>query len=131
MEKQEETRRAKSVKRRLPTVLKDLGYQPQSQGGCIKTVGGATCRVGLQKLSFDALFRVILSFEPPGGNEDATIFEVSDPHTCTDSPSGRKYNFNIRWGDDAVDRCLREIHDFVMNVADPWFEHQARSFGKR
>ena len=66
-----------------------------------------------------------MSFEPSGSVGKDRVVTFSDAYTYKDSPSGRKYDFGIRWGDDAVERCVAEIRDFVENVAIPWFDDQA------
>jgi hypothetical protein len=60
----------------------------------------------------------------PHGSENSTV-EFADKWTYRDSPAGRKFDFSIRWEDDAAERCLQEIRDFVVVVAVPWFESQA------
>ncbi len=126
MNKATEQRRASSVKRRLPTALRDLGFTKGPGGSCVRVIDGHSCQVGLQKFRHEAAFRVIFSFQPAGCEQADCVVEFSDPYTYRDSPSGRKYDFGIRWGDDAADRCITEIREFVEDVALPWFAEKAR-----
>jgi len=128
MDKAIEQQRARSINRRLPTGLRDLGFKKGAGGSCVRVIDGHLCRVGLQKFVHRPAFRVILSFEPGKDDGEDYVVEFSDLYTYKDSPSGRKYNFGIRWGDDAVERCIAEIHDFVENVGLAWFAKQARGF---
>jgi hypothetical protein len=88
-----------------------------------------TARVWLQKFRNRAAFRVAMSFraEPDG----AWVTEFADRFTYRDSPTGRRFDFSVRWGDDAAERCLNEIRDFVRLVAVPWFEQQAADLGRK
>jgi hypothetical protein len=56
--------------------------------------------------------------------------EFADKYTFRDSPSGRRYDFSFRFGDDPAERCVGEIRDFIANVALPWFEQQALAAGQ-
>jgi len=125
MDKCIEKQRARAVVQRFPRVMRELGFSNVGRGGYTFQLDGHTCHVGLQKFTHQPAFRIIMSFEPSGGSRADLVCEVSDPHTYRDTPSGRKYDFNIRWGDDAVERCVAELADFVRNVAMPWFVEQA------
>jgi len=123
LDKAVEQSRARTVTRRLSAILVDLGFEKQMSGSCMRVVDGHRWHVWLQKFQNLPSFRVAMSFSPKG-SEKWTV-EFSDNWTYRDSPVGRRFDFNIRWGDDAEERCLREIHDFVQTVAVPWFEAQA------
>jgi hypothetical protein len=123
LDKALEQSRAKSVTRRFPAALADLGFKKHRGASCICIVDGDTWHVWLQKFRHQPAFRVAMSFTPHG-SEKARV-EFADKWTHLDSPAGRKFDFRIRWGDDAAERCLREIHDFVQVVAVPWFKSQA------
>ncbi len=124
MDKTEEHRRTAAVKRRFPAALQALGFI-RDKGGCSRDLDGHRCRIWLQKFRHMPQFRVAMSFHPAGGDDSRWVTEFADAWTYKDSPGGRKYDFGIRWGDDAVDRCLREVHDFVENVAISWFAERA------
>ena len=126
MDKETEHRRTRFVLRRVPSALCDLGFSKAEGSSCVRIFDGHIGRVGLQKLSFAPLFRVIMSFEPDSGDPDDEVYEISDPHTFKGSPSGRKYNFGIRWGDNSAEQCVAEVCDFVEKVAVPWFAKQAK-----
>ena len=123
LDKAVELSRARTVSRRLSGILVDLGFEKQVGGKSVRVVDGHRWHVGIHKLRHLPEFRVQMSFALKGS--DNWTVEISDKWTCRDSPAGRRFDFNIRWGDDAEERCLREIHDFVQIVAVPWFEAQA------
>ena len=118
-----EQQRTREVVRGFALSLADLGFVPYSRAGCVRMYGSTTARVWLQKFSGMPKFRVVMSFQAAG--DKRRITECGDRFTYRGSPAGRKFDFNIRWGDDASDRCLREIRAFVEVVAMPWFEKQA------
>jgi hypothetical protein len=130
MDKTTEQQRARSVKRNLPMVLRDIGFSKGAGGSCVLVLDGHTCRVGLQKFRYQPAFRVIISFERRGSEDRDIAVEFSDAHTYRDSPSGRKFDFGIPWGDNAVERCLAEIRDYVANVAIQWFRAQSRAVAR-
>jgi hypothetical protein len=123
LDKGEEQRRSRTVIRGFAAMLVDLGFVKDVGGSCIRLLGTATCKVWLQKFRKQPAFRVAMSFKASDASESVT--EFGDRWTYRDSPAGRQFNFSIRWGDDAAERCLQEIHDFVETVAIPWFEAQA------
>lgn len=123
LDKAVERSRAQSVTRRFPATLADLGFKKHRGASCICVVDGDTWLVWLQKFRSGPAFRVAMSFTPRG-SERATV-EFADRWTYRDSPAGRRFDFSIRWGEDAAERCLNEIRDFVQIVAVPWFKSQA------
>jgi hypothetical protein len=123
LDKAAEQSHAKAVTGKFPAMLADLGFEKKAGASCVRVVDGDTWHVWLQKFRRQPAFRVAMSFTPRGSEKSAV--EFADKWTCGDSPAGRKFDFNIRWGDDAAERCLQEIRDFVEVVAVPWFEAQA------
>jgi len=111
--------------RRLAETLAPLGFSKDVGASCRRSTGHAVCRVWLQKFRHQPAFRVAMSFKP--SPEAAWVTEFADRWTYRDSPAGRQFDFGIRFGDDAADRCLSEIQDFVETVALPWFEAQAKA----
>ena len=124
----EEQRRSRAVTRRLASTLTNLGFASGAGAGCVRPLGGGTCKVWLQKFRHQPAFRVAMSFAAPGRARPAV--EFSDRWTYRDSPAGRRFDFDLRGGEDAAERCLREIRAFVEIVALPWFEAQAAAAGK-
>jgi hypothetical protein len=125
LDKAVERSRANSVTRQLPGVLAKFGFEASASSGGAAVVDGHTWRVWLQKFRHQPAFRVAMSFTARDGQAPAV--EFADRWTCRDSPAGRKFDFGLGGGDDAADRCLREIRDFVEVVAIPWFKSQAAS----
>ena len=123
LDKATEQSRAKTVTRKFPAVLAALGFEKKAGASCIRMVDGDTWHVWLQKFRHQPALRVAMSFTPAGSEKSSV--EFADKWTYRDSPAGRKFDFSIRWGDDAAERCLQEIHDFVEIVALPWFADQA------
>ncbi len=123
LDKAVERFRAKTVTRKFPAMMAELGFEKQPGAGCVRVVDGNRWHVWLQKFSRQPAFRVAMSFTAQG-SETSTV-EFADRWTCRDSPAGRRFDFNIRWDVDAAERCLREIRSFVEVVAIPWFESQA------
>ncbi len=123
LDKEVERSRAKVVTQKFPAMLAELGFEKKPGASSIRMVDGSRWHVWLQKFRHQPAFRVAMSFTPRG-SEKANV-EFADKWTYRDSPSGRKFDFSIRWEDDAAERCLREIRDFVELVAIPWFESQA------
>ncbi len=123
LDKALEQSRARSVIRRFPAAIADLGFKKHRGAGCVCVVDGNTWDVWLQKFRHQPAFRVAMSFTPHGSEK--ALVEFADIWTFRDSPAGRQFNFSIRWGDDAAERCLKEIRDFVQIVAIPWFRLQA------
>jgi hypothetical protein len=123
LDKAVEQSRARTVTRKFPSILTDLGFEKKPRAGCVRVVDGNIWHVWLQKFRHLPAFRVAMSFTPQGSKKSAV--EFSDKWTYRDSPAGRKFDFGIHWGDDAAERCLQEIRDFVVVVAVPWFESQA------
>lgn len=130
LSKDSEKRRAAAVKRRFRATITSLGFSDGPGGGCVKNIGGHTCRVWLQKFVHQPAFRVAMSFSPVDGREGDWTIEFADRWTYKDSHGGRKYDFGIQRGGDeeSIERCLGEIRDFVENVAMVWFEEQARKW---
>jgi hypothetical protein len=122
LDKAVEQSRAKTVSRKFPALLADLGFEKQPGASCVRVTDGNTWHVWLQKFRHQPAFRVGMSFTPLGSEKS---IEFSDKWTFRDSPAGRQFDFNIRWEDDAAERCSQEICDFVVVVAMPWFESQA------
>ena len=129
MDNPTEQQRTRSVTRQLLATLRDLGFASSKGGSCTIAVLDSICRVGLQKFRHQTAFRVIYSLEPADGSRDGIVVDHSDRFTYRDSPSGRQFDFDIRWGDEPVARCLTEIHDFVRDVVIPWAESTAASEG--
>ena len=125
MDKLTEKNRASEVKRRFPAILRELGFTKSYGASGVRIVDGHTCKVGLQKFRHQSAFRIIMSIEPKGEKEGSRIIDYSDKYTYRDSPSGKIYDFGIRWGDKAAEKCANEIRDFIENVALPWFVRQA------
>ena len=123
LDKAVEKYRTQLVKRKFAATLTDLGFEKKGGASCVRVVDGNTWHVWLQKFSRLPAFRVAMTFTPQVSEK--RIIEFGDKWTYKDSPAGRKFDFSIRWGDDAAERCLREIRDFVQLVAVPWFESQA------
>jgi hypothetical protein len=127
LDKAVERQRSRAVAGRLSAALADLGFSKDAGASCVRQLRGATCRVGLQKFRHQPAFRVVMSFAAPG--QARPVVEFSDRWTYRDSPAGRRFDFGIRWGEDAAERCLREIREFVELVALPWFEARAVAAG--
>jgi len=123
LDKAIEQSRAKLVTQRFSAMLTDLGFEKKSGASCMRVVDGHTWHVWLQKFRHQPAFRIAMSFKPADG--ERWITEFADPWTYRGNPSGRQFDFSIRWGDDAPDRCLREIREFVEMIALPWFAKQS------
>jgi len=122
LDKKIEQARARAISRRFAQTIANSGFQ-KKDGACVLFKEGAICKVWLQKLRSGPVFRVAMSFYTP---EAVTpVVEFADKWTYRDSPSGRKFNFEFRTGEDSVEHCLDEIREFVKTVALPWFEAQA------
>ncbi len=129
MDKPTEQQRARSVKRQLAAALSDLGFAAGGHDSCTIIIGDHICTIGLQKFRHQPAFRVLYSVQPVGGTRDDSVVQFSDPYTYRNNPSGRQFDFGIRWGDEPVSHCLSEIHDFVRDVAIPWATSLAASEG--
>jgi hypothetical protein len=121
-DKTEEESRARAIRRKFPALVEPLGFTKMPEGGCAREFHGRSCRIDLQKFRHQAAFRVWFYMYSPDPSETKPIVECSDSWTIRDGPGPKTYNFGIRWGDDAVDRCLFEIEHFVVNVVIPWAE---------
>jgi hypothetical protein len=122
LDKAIEQARARTVARKFPARLADLGFQKERGQSCIRMVDGNVWQVGLQKFRHQAAFRVWMKFTPRGSEKAAV--EIADKWTYRNSPAGRKFDFSIHRGDEAAEHCLQEIRDFVETVAIAWFESQ-------
>jgi hypothetical protein len=118
-------KRAAYIRRRLPTLLEELGFEYDDSGTQRRRYGRHFGRIGLQKLRQGFLIRVIMSFHREGAPKP--IVEFADKYTHHNPPGGRKYDFSYQFGNEPEQRCLREIRDFIHNVALAWFEQQSIS----
>lgn len=123
LDKTVEQSRAKYVARKFPTMLADLGFEKKRGASCMRVVDGHTWHVWLQKFRNQPAFRVAMSFKP--ADSERWVTEFADPWTYRGNQSGRQFDFSIRRGDDAADRCLSEIREFVELIALPWFARQS------
>jgi len=120
-----EQARMKEVRQRFVSLLADLGFERKASASCGRVVDGNLWLVWIQQLQHEGVFRVAMSFIPANGG--GRVVEFADRWTGGDSPAGRRFDFGIRGGDDVVERCLREIRDFVEVVAMPWFAGRAEA----
>lgn len=103
--------------------MKPLGFARQTAGAYVLVQSEQVSRVWLQKFAHQPAFRVWTSFQ--ANTTSKPVVESSDRFTYRDSPAGRQFDFSVRFADDAAERCLSEIREFVETVAIPWLNEQA------
>jgi len=124
MDKKAEKSNKDKVLRRLANILKKHDFIRTKPSFFVRERGPLIEFIHIHKFSFGPSFRLHVCLRVINDPRDwvALLGFDSDLYCRPNSPNGKKYNFSYHVKNETIERCVVNIHEFINEVAEPWYE---------
>lgn len=124
MDKKLERSNKEKIMRQLAKHLASAGYRRSKPSFFTRPSLPIIEFVHIHKFTFVPSFRIHMGVRVVHDPFSAIALNgpTSDAYRGQHSPAGVHYNFRYHDDQDSVDRCARNLAEFVFAVAEPWFQ---------